>query len=114
MREQGKVLPKCVPPSIKLYGRGGHSGSELQITAEVSFQMSLDSHTTVAPVFVQPDSDIPCLLGMNVGLGMFLGIGTGRSRILCFQNYFTTIVKAKLNSEVNWWASKHRICVLRS
>ena len=51
---------------MKLYGRGEEGGSQLQITAEVPFQLSLDDHTITAPVFVQPDSDIPCLLGMNV------------------------------------------------
>ena len=66
MRDQGKELPKCVCPSVKLYGRGGEGGSQLQITAEVPLQLSLDDHTITAPVFVQPDSDIPCLLGMNV------------------------------------------------
>lgn len=66
MRKQGKGLPKCVPPSVKLYGRGGQCGSELQITVEVPFQVSLDDHTAIAHVFVQPNSDIPCLLGMNV------------------------------------------------
>ena len=66
LREQGEVLPKCIPPSIKLYGREGHGGSELQVTAEVPFQLSLDGHNAIAPVFVQPNSDIPCLLEMNV------------------------------------------------
>ena len=45
---------------------GGHGGSELQVTAEVPFQLSLDGYNAVAPVFVQPNSDIPCLLGINV------------------------------------------------
>ena len=60
------VLPKCAPPSVKLVGRGGKGGDELPITAEVPFHFVLDGYSTYAPVFVQPDSDIQCLLGMNV------------------------------------------------
>ena len=59
-------LLKCTPPSVKLVGRGGKGGDELAITAEVPFHFALDGCTTYAPVFVQPDSDIQCLLGINV------------------------------------------------
>ena len=66
MRERKMELPRCTPPSLKLFGRGGGNGQELVITAEVPFHFSLDGFTTHAPVFVQPGSDIQCLLGMNV------------------------------------------------
>ena len=54
------------PPSVKLVGRGGKGDDELAITAEVPFYFALDGYRTYTPVLVQPDSDIQCLLGMNV------------------------------------------------
>lgn len=59
-------LPKCTPPIVKLVGQGDESGNELAITAEVAFHFLLDGCTTYATVFIQPDSDIQCLLGMNI------------------------------------------------
>ena len=41
---------------------GGH---EIGITAEVEVSMSLDGRCVTIPVFVQPDSVQPCLLGTN-------------------------------------------------
>ena len=66
MREQEMELPKCTPPSVKPVGQGGKGGDELAITVEVPFHFVLDACTTYAPAFVHPDSDIQCLLGMNV------------------------------------------------
>ena len=63
MRERKLELPKCTPPSVKLGGKGG---DELAITTEVPFHFALDGYGTYAPVFVQPDRDIQCLLGVNV------------------------------------------------
>ena len=66
MRERKMELPKCAPPSVKLVGRGGKGGDKLAITTEVPFHFALDGYSIYAPVFVQPHSDIQCLLGMNV------------------------------------------------
>ena len=66
MRERKLELPKCTPPSVKLVGRGDKGGDELAITAEVPFHFALDGYSTYAPVFLQPDSDIQCLLGVHV------------------------------------------------
>ena len=61
MQKSGRGLPTLVTPSAKLYGR-----SELTITAEAQLQVTLDGHQVTVPVFVQPGSDIPCLLDTNV------------------------------------------------
>ena len=53
-------------PSVKLYGRSGSDHSELAITAETQLQVALDGYHVSVPIFIQPSSDIPCLLGMNV------------------------------------------------
>ena len=48
-------------------GRSGSSSQELLlITAEVSLSFCLDGRSTTALSFVQPDSDITCLIGMKV------------------------------------------------
>ena len=41
-------------------------GKHLDITADVSLKMEADRKAVTAPVFVQPDSEQPCLLGMNI------------------------------------------------
>ena len=66
MRDAGREDPTLMHPSAKLYGRSGSDSSELTISAEVQFELSLDDHCVKVPVFIQPGSGIPCLLGMNV------------------------------------------------
>ena len=66
MREQGRSSPTLELPSITLYGRGGRDSSELCVTTQTELQLSVDGITVIAPVFIQPSSSIPCLLGMNV------------------------------------------------
>ena len=72
MRQLKCEGPTLVTPSAKLYGRSGRDRSELTITAEAQLEISLDGHHVSVPVFIQPGSDIPCLLGMNAlpGLGV--------------------------------------------
>ena len=65
MREAGNKQPTLVRPSAKLYGRSGSDRSELTITAEVQLQLSLDDYQVRVPVFIEPGSDILCLIGMN-------------------------------------------------
>ena len=66
MQDSGRDGPELVRPSAKLYGRSGADCSELTITAEAKLEVELDGHHVKVPVFIQPESDIPCLLGMNV------------------------------------------------
>ena len=65
-REAGRGELELVQPSAKLYGRSGADSSELTITAETPMEIVLDNRHVIVPVFIQPGSDIPCLLGMNV------------------------------------------------
>ena len=80
MWEAGCDVPSLVQPSAKLYGRSGADCSEQTITAEARMKFSLDGHDVHVPVFVQPGSNIPCLLGMNVlpllGVQFLHGNGT--------------------------------------
>ena len=53
-------------PTARLYGKDcDGEGRELDIT-EVSLKIEAGGKAVTAPVFVQPDSEQPCLLGMNV------------------------------------------------
>ena len=66
LREQGKPLPQLSRPSVKLYGKDGRNGNkELNVTAQVNQTLASVGKATTIPVFVQPDSEQPCLLGMN-------------------------------------------------
>ena len=53
-------------PSATLHGKGGKDNSKLCITAQVELQLAVDGLVVTAPVFVQPSSSVPCLLGTNV------------------------------------------------
>ena len=63
----GKPVSRLELPSAHLYGKGGEKGGkQLCITAQVSFNASLGSKYVIVPMFVQPNSEQACLLGMNV------------------------------------------------
>ena len=54
------MIPKLKLPSPPLYGK---SGSTLDITAMLKF--SADDFEVTVPMFVQPESEQDCLLGMS-------------------------------------------------
>ena len=66
MKEQGRELPQLEQPSAKLYGRSGKNSCELTLTAQATFMFTTNGYNVKASVFIQPESEIPCLLGMNV------------------------------------------------
>ena len=55
-------MPKLRLPSPRLYGK---SGAEIDVTAMVDLKFALDGLDVTVPVFVQPESEPDCLLGMN-------------------------------------------------
>ena len=60
-------LPVLEPPTVRLFGKDGRSGGqELVVTAQLQTTVEADGKPTVVPVFVQPESEQQCLLGMNV------------------------------------------------
>ena len=64
LASQGKPLPQLKVPSVRLYGKDGKKTQcELNISAVALLTMEADGIQT--PVFIQPDSDQPCLFGMN-------------------------------------------------
>ena len=67
LRQQGKEMPQLRLPSARLYSKdSGGERQELDITAEVSLKIEADGKAVTAPVFIQPGSEQPCLLGMNI------------------------------------------------
>ena len=60
-------MPHLELPTVKLYGKGGkEKDKELVISAQTSLTIAADGRTVTVPVFIQPGSEVPCLLGMNV------------------------------------------------
>ena len=66
MKRQGSELPKLERPGVTLYRRSGENSGALTITAQTEFEFSLSGRSVKSPVFIQPESEILCLLGMNV------------------------------------------------
>ena len=98
MRKAGRQVPELVLPSAKLFGRSGADSSELTITAETTVELEVGNRQVTVPVFVQPESDIPCLLGMNAlpQLGIRFLDENGTS---LFQNSDTPPSDAPLSSD---------------
>ena len=66
LKTQGKQLPQLTIPSARLYGKDGKKNQrEINISAEVLLTIEADGKQVQTPVFIQPDGDQPCLLGMN-------------------------------------------------
>ena len=64
---EGRTLPKLEMPTVQLYGKGGkEGGKELIISAQSYLTFAADDRMVTVPVFIQPDSEVLCLLGMNV------------------------------------------------
>ena len=63
MVSQGREPPQLSLPTLKLYGKDGKR--ELTITAQTTLTIEADGKSARIPVFVQPDSEQACLLGMN-------------------------------------------------
>ena len=66
LQECDQPVPRLELPTARLYGKDGEKGGKaLYITAQVPLVVSLGSNSVTVPVFVQPDSEQACLLGMN-------------------------------------------------
>lgn len=66
MAKQGKPLPQLKVPTVRLYGKDGKkSKCELNISAEALVTIEADGTQIQTPIFIQQESDQPCLLRMN-------------------------------------------------
>ena len=60
-------MPDLEKPTIALFGKGGQPNNrKLLITAQVMLNITADGKSVSAPLFIEPDSEQKCLLGMNV------------------------------------------------
>ena len=60
---EGKPLPTLARPMHMFSGKGG---DELVITAKTTLTVLADGKAVNVPIFVQPNSNHPCLVGTNV------------------------------------------------
>ena len=84
MKSQGQSLPVLERPTARLFGKDGEGGGrELTITAQLQVKVEADGESVFVPVFVQPQSEQDCLLGMNVlpALGLAITRANGESLI---------------------------------
>ena len=59
---QGKSLPQLKVPTVRLYGKDGKKTQcELNISAEALLTIEADGTQLQIPIFIQSDSDQPCL-----------------------------------------------------
>ena len=66
LKKSGRKVPPLELPTVRLFGKDGQKGGkQLRVTAQLSLDFTLESKSVTVPVFVQPDSDQDCLLGMN-------------------------------------------------
>ena len=77
LKSQGKSLARLKLPSMPLYGKGGPSERELDITAQVELTLAADGRKVTVPVFIQPNSEQACLLGTNALFA--LGVSVSRA-----------------------------------
>ena len=84
MKSRGQSLPVLERPTARLFGKDGKGGGrELTITAQLQVKVEADGESVCVPVFVQPQSEQDCLLGMNVlpALGLAITRANGESLI---------------------------------
>ena len=84
MKSIGKPLQVLEKPTARLYGKDGVGGGrELTITAQLRVTVEADGESVCVPVFVQPQSEQDCLLGMNVlpALGLEITRANGKPLI---------------------------------
>ena len=66
LSQSGRPVPTLELPTMRLYGKDGPGdGRQLTITAQLQLTFTVDGESVTVLVFVQPDSEQPCLLGMN-------------------------------------------------
>ena len=66
MVASGRGHPQRGEPTVKLFGKGGRNNGELCISDLTVLELSVDGFSVKAPIFVEPASEIPCLLGTNI------------------------------------------------
>ena len=112
LREVGKKLPPLELPTVRLFGKDGQEGGkELCITAQVPLTFQLKSRSVTVPVFVQPNSEQQCLLGMNAIplLGIEVKHSDGEPILVLDQNTPTESARVNLVGAVSIPAQKGKI-----
>ena len=67
LQKDNHRVPKLELPTTHLHGKDGKKGSNaLYLNVQIPFTLGLKSKSVTIPVFVQPDSEQDCLLGMKI------------------------------------------------
>lgn len=87
LKSKGESLPVLEKPTARLFGKDGEGGGrELSITAQLYVDVEADGESVSVPVFVQPQSEQQCLLGMNVLPALGLAITRANGMPLIVKN----------------------------
>ena len=84
-KEGGLPPPTLELPTARLFGKDSHRGGcELVITTQLKVTIEVDGLLANVIAFVQPDSELQCLLGMNAlpALGLTVRRANGENLIL--------------------------------
>ena len=66
LRATNQPFSHLEAPTATPYGRDGPNGGHaLDFTAQVDLRFFVDGATATVPVFIQPSTEQPCLLGVN-------------------------------------------------
>jgi len=77
-------IPTLETPSASLYGKDAkEGGQQLWIMAQLRVKLSLDGETVCVPVFVEPISTLPCLLGMTVISFLDIRVTMHNEEVMC-------------------------------
>ena len=101
LRATNQPLPRLEVPTATLYRNdGSNGGPALDVTAQVDLRFFVDDATATVPVFIQPNSEQPCLLGVNALLPLGYDISSPRGESLITQRGVEPLSKLFLFLEV--------------
>lgn len=86
MEACGHGRPEQGEPTVKLYGKGCKNSGELCISDLIVLELSVYGLSVKATVFVQPASEIPCLLGTNVLFQLRVSVVRANGEVIGWNN----------------------------
>ena len=98
LKQQGKNLPPLELPTVRLYGKDGQKrGKKLVITAQITLVLSLGDRSVQVPVFVQPDSEQACLLGINAIPHLGINVSHSDGKPVVTQESISSLTEGGVN-----------------
>ncbi len=99
LKQQGENLPPLELPTVRLYGKDGQKGGKqlLVITAQITLVLSLGDRSVQVPVFVQPDSEQSCLLGINAIPHLGINVSHSDGKPVVTQESISSLTEGGVN-----------------